>query len=333
MALSDLASAIASIHNFFVPEINLKLIGIHNDIRPPNILLFKDTLVLADFGSAEFCEEQDLPVVPPPFLGIEYSAPESEYEDGNFKGTANPSSDIWSFGCILAEALTYVMLGSRGIQEFRKMRRFQSSNIQYRAFHDLCGGINPNVFQWLRSLENRSTYTHKMLLILVRRMLAEDASMRPKAEHVSTALSFIALHQAVEDLSQWYNWAADTETLQGPLFGRQRFLDIERSIRSIDVENFLGPKGCSVAFPNAQLKDQYAFLVEIRKTLSSIIPADSRSGSASWEVTPLQSSNPDEQRTGANSANCAIASAEAGSNLTPSFVDQARSANITPSVQ
>lgn len=90
--------------------------GLHADIKPDNILLFKSEkhprgiLVVSDFGLSSFHRQvsrsnipnQKIPGVP------EYRPPECDIEGGKI----SRRYDIWTLGCLFLEMVTWLMGGS-----------------------------------------------------------------------------------------------------------------------------------------------------------------------------------------------------------------------------
>ena len=68
---------------------------IHGNIKPANILAVGDELKLSSDGIRAMGESEESSVD-----GTAYDAP------GNATGAISPSSDIWSLGMMLVEALT-----------------------------------------------------------------------------------------------------------------------------------------------------------------------------------------------------------------------------------
>ena len=194
VALSRLASAISHVHDFFVQDFSLSKIGCHHDLRPSNILVDEDRFILADFGLSRFKEQNDGSATEFK-IGKGYClAPECQDLDNDFeRHEIHRSSDIWSFGCIVADLLTWMVKGPSGITEFKQKRRTTIGNHIYYYFHSgLCA--NPGVEKWLADLENTCATSVKMLISLTRRMLDIEPDLRPSAKEVAVYTRFIALN-------------------------------------------------------------------------------------------------------------------------------------------
>jgi serine/threonine protein kinase len=93
----------------------VKYKGIHGDIKPANVLCFMSpgeahTLVLCDFGLTRFHSDNSIANIPPkniPGFSRTYRAPEIDNENGNI----SQSYDIWGFGCLLLELVSWFLLG------------------------------------------------------------------------------------------------------------------------------------------------------------------------------------------------------------------------------
>ncbi|KAI2620970.1 hypothetical protein GGS26DRAFT_584207 [Hypomontagnella submonticulosa] len=99
--------------------------GRHGDVKPANILLFKeetchDGLVwaLSDFGLAKLHHPTAKHGAERPTgFSPTYRAPELD-----IKGTIDSAYDIWSFGCVLLELLTWLLHGCEGVDSFALSR-------------------------------------------------------------------------------------------------------------------------------------------------------------------------------------------------------------------
>lgn len=101
--------------------------GRHGDIKPENILWFKQDknypkfgiLKLSDFGLTTFHRAWTTAVnVEEVRVTHTYSAPEREIEE-----TLSRPFDVWSLGCIILEFVTWILLGSKGLATFEERRQ------------------------------------------------------------------------------------------------------------------------------------------------------------------------------------------------------------------
>lgn len=203
-AIAGLASAIEHVHDFSENRIDLQLMGCHYDLRPKNILVSEDRLILADFGLSRFKEVTEDSATTFKEGGGDYRAPEcQDIHDRSFKKhLIRRSSDIWSFGCVLAELITYMIRGPSGVNEFKASRRFLEGKAQRSLFHRGLNKTNPAVTKWLSQLTSKSSRSHKMLFELIERMLSMDAKARPRAKEVTGILRLVALCEMSEPVDR-----------------------------------------------------------------------------------------------------------------------------------
>lgn len=205
IALAGLSSGIEHVHNFVESKIDLSRIGCHHDLRPKNILVSKNIFLLADFGLSRFKNSSENSKTAFKTGGGDYLAPECEDSDNNFeKLDIRRSSDIWSFGCIIAEVATYMRLGPKGVGDFREKRKFTISCWTLAYFHGGQNQSNPSVDKWLKELESPPSKSFKLLLELVRQMLSLNEAERPKADTVTARLRLIAVHEVVEFVDKFF---------------------------------------------------------------------------------------------------------------------------------
>ena len=205
-ALCGLASALESIHDFTTSTLDLKLMGCHHDLNPRNVLVDGNKFVLADFGLSTFKsrDEEESKTNFKMGKGF-YLAPECEDFENNFeKLVISRPSDIWSFGCMTADVLTYMMLGREGVENFRIMRKVKiTPQHSSSLFH---GGRSPNpgVEAWFANLEGIGTTLEKRLIQLARTMLEIKPELRPKARAAAATIRFLAVNAAFnEDLGKY----------------------------------------------------------------------------------------------------------------------------------
>jgi len=103
--------------------------GVHGDIKPANILWFRDHMLdepttglgllqITDFGFSDFKDSAVSEAAPAKGLTPQYRPP--EYEENDRKISAK--SDIWAFACVLIEFLTWYLKGLPGLEKFEAAR-------------------------------------------------------------------------------------------------------------------------------------------------------------------------------------------------------------------
>lgn len=115
--------------------------GHHGDIKPENVLWFTKpgqgnskvggTLKLSDFGLAELSVHQTISMEPKSKWGVSlgYRAPESDLKQGTAIGR---SYDIWTLGCLYLEFITWMLGGSKLLDEFLEARKARDA-----MWHDI----------------------------------------------------------------------------------------------------------------------------------------------------------------------------------------------------
>ncbi|KAK5631516.1 hypothetical protein RRF57_007230 [Xylaria bambusicola] len=161
----------------------------HGDIKPENILVFKDltwigTLKIADLGLAkqhQFATEFRQQVTSTKHTTLHYEAPEAIT---NMKEPRSRRYDVWSMGCIILESIIWLLYGSKGLNEFyREVSRLKDHSRQTLYFtarsqptdhgSELVATVSEIATHWIREmLENDpecQQYTaFRELLVLVR---------------------------------------------------------------------------------------------------------------------------------------------------------------------
>ncbi|KAL8878926.1 MAG: hypothetical protein Q9198_003363 [Flavoplaca austrocitrina] len=189
-ALFELASAIEAVHDYFSESFNLRKIGCHYDLKPDNILYCSRKFILSDFGLSRLGGEKDGSKSLYRDGGGEYMAPECVSVDEDFqKLRVGRSSDMWSFGCILSEMLTHLLMGPSGIKAFSEARVIVfAAYFTCKAYH---GGDKPHegVIQWLQRLSNSvSSKSQEGLMGVIQDLLQIEPNQRPKAKQVTLSL-------------------------------------------------------------------------------------------------------------------------------------------------
>jgi serine/threonine protein kinase len=136
--ISGLATALLCIHDSAMedgsdglkPGDGKKTHGRHGDLKPQNILWFKDAsaktpidalgnLVISDLGSTEFHGTLSKTVHANAAGGFTETYKAPEYD---FRQLVSPQADIWSLGCMLLEFVVWYMRGWAGVKDFSDAR-------------------------------------------------------------------------------------------------------------------------------------------------------------------------------------------------------------------
>ncbi|KAI4096939.1 MAG: hypothetical protein LQ344_000742 [Seirophora lacunosa] len=208
-ALTGVASALEKLHTFVSEDLNISLIGCHHDLRPHNILVQGRELLLADFGLSSLKEVAKGSKTSWKRGDARYLAPECEDTEKDFQpGIIGRKSDIWSFGCILAEVATYMTRGARGVEDFTECRKVTlAERWTVYTFH---AGRHPNegVESWLASLEEQRGENGAGLIQVVKSTLAIEPEKRPTAQVIVQNLRHLAMKSKFLEVQSSFNtWA------------------------------------------------------------------------------------------------------------------------------
>lgn len=180
--LYELISALAYLHR----EIEGELTS-HHDLKPNNILVYREKLVLADLGCCHLRSVDDTGTEGVYGLGTyPYHPPEYWTDNGTpRRGVYGRSFDVWAMGCIMVDVAILIVYGweSGKVKEFKearkknnpKKRRFKNQECEDHSFHN-----NINIVdQWLEDLRRDGSDQLKKMLVLVTTMLEVSPGKRP----------------------------------------------------------------------------------------------------------------------------------------------------------
>ncbi|KAI8303592.1 hypothetical protein K4K61_006922 [Colletotrichum sp. SAR11_59] len=164
--------------------------GYHADLKPENILVMDGRWTLSDFGLSSARPPADGGAADRP-LGCSptYRAP--EHDVGRFDGQ---KADIWSLGCVMSVAATWMALGRKGVRSFRAKRAVlgngasgEDGKVDDSFFEARKRGkgnelrVKPAVTHWidkLRQSPTASPYIHDLLDLVKNDMLEVDSNKR-----------------------------------------------------------------------------------------------------------------------------------------------------------
>lgn len=186
-----ITSALDQLHNFEnrnSHDLTFSKIGYHHDLKPQNILIRDGVFLLADFGLARLKDAGEGSSTDHKYGALTYGAPESQNHVPNKHIRVSRALDIWSWGCILIEIITFELLGQDGVAHFRDFRKTETAMRVDHYFHDM---KNPKaeVEKWLGYLQglslNDSNVSHGKMIVkilaVVKKMLSSAPRDRPCA--------------------------------------------------------------------------------------------------------------------------------------------------------
>ena len=208
-----MASAIEYLHGGDIggEDENKTIIGYHHDIRPHNILVRRDTFVLADFGLAKM-EESDSSSSSYRGGGGDYIAPERLVRGARIRCAA----DIWSFGGVIVDIASYIEGGPDARIAAQDRREcigpYAGVTTCYFFLDDM---VKPAVMETIKSLQqDPSDKTIRTLLLLSEAMLKVEPDARPDAKVVYENMAYIALKSlfraALKAMIKWKMQAQDS---------------------------------------------------------------------------------------------------------------------------
>lgn len=223
LALAGLADAVDAMHNFMSEALDVSLSGCHHDLAPRNVLIHGKTFLLADLGLSSFQHMEDCSSTT--FIGVDgpYAAPELQtFRDSHVQ--ARRASDIWSFGCILAEVLTYMVKGSDGVKTFCDKREYEwAPGTEWIRFHRGPETPSPEVILWLNDLQAGGEPYRVRMVGLIQKMLLLDPMKRPCSAQVKKSLHGISILFMAEPVGQDLDIAYNDDKCIDLLLGNKRF--------------------------------------------------------------------------------------------------------------
>src|SRR5271154_365065 len=194
--------------------------GIHQDIKPENILIFErkpgtePVMKISDFGTGKFktlrdgTHSGDLPSEQVPYVKSTqaYAAPES----GDEPRMVSRPFDMWALGCVWLELMMWLFIPppvggeEESFASARMMSSERDSRFKSDAFWCHKGGkpcLNPAVEERLTQLENqhcRDQRAFAHILRLIRKLFSINPLDRPKAKDLYNNIDTIVMQAEVD---------------------------------------------------------------------------------------------------------------------------------------
>jgi serine/threonine protein kinase len=256
-----ISDALEWLHKGFMGKSRKRVHFAHINLKPDNILIDRDEesavgkWILTDFGISTFKEDDE--AAPADLVSFEnltfrttpvrlpgaYQPPETEKTS---QSSAGRRGDIWAFGCIFAEVLSFALGRGDAVKTFR-MSREQTQNMddatggqkgprndffyeEYRERVQVNGRLGAQirqsyrlrsgVDQWLRKLITGYTYPNRTIdccVQTIRDILEVDGTKRIGAGHLVRKMEHVANHVAyARDPNSLLNCPLELSKLQRP---------------------------------------------------------------------------------------------------------------------
>ncbi|GKT51017.1 dual specificity tyrosine-phosphorylation-regulated kinase mbk-2 [Colletotrichum spaethianum] len=202
-----------------------KNFGRHGDLKPENVLWFKDsdqlqnmpgngTLKITDFGLTRFHRDITKSKDNARGLGVSltYKAPEVDVVD-----RVSQAYDLWTMGLLLLEFVTWYLKGWEGVDEFSKNRSKDDKGNEFSmdTFYNLetqngrtVATLKPSVKegQWTQKLHkdsNCSLFLHALITYISHHLIRVDRNERHTSREVAQKLRDMAGKCARDSQYAW----------------------------------------------------------------------------------------------------------------------------------
>ena len=205
VALRGLASALEQLHNISLDAaqngVHFTGLGYHHDFRPSNVLISHDSFILADFGLGEIKSELENSQTPWKMGTGDYLAPETMDPSTFAHQSVGRSIDVWAFGCLIAEVVSYMERGHRGVRHFRTLRESEMRPRWVSTyFFTSDGGLKESVQRWLEEMGTTSSTMTKRMLQVAFLALKPLSGRRCSIKDIRSELDIISLQALVSAL-------------------------------------------------------------------------------------------------------------------------------------
>ncbi|KAH6975961.1 Hsp70 protein-domain-containing protein [Ilyonectria sp. MPI-CAGE-AT-0026] len=185
-----LANAVQYLHNERIR---------HRDIKPQNIIVKGDCVLLTDFGIAFNWENLTRGTTTADSgKTLAYAAPEVVRVESR-----NEAADTWSLGCVFLEMVT--VLKGKTVEDMRRLFRARSENHYFHANRE-------GILKWMEQLQGCAPTTDNPVLGWVKSMLQPDQAARPTAAELTEDIVEVSTRCTVLFCGSCCHQGADSST-------------------------------------------------------------------------------------------------------------------------
>ncbi|XXH01036.1 geranylgeranyl pyrophosphate synthetase [Hypoxylon texense] len=201
----DTSSLVHDNNTLAIPESPKQPYGRHGDIKPENVLLFKDggskmgtgNLKISDFGLTKFHNQESRSTDRIAYAALSYNPPETTDPTSNI----SRKFDIWCLGCLYLNFLTWLFAGFQGVDKFNNARYHERMADPKHKFDFFFKDVERNgrktlvvkdsVKKHIHKLQTRedcSDFLFEFLEIIKNQMLVVDVNKRITCEELEKTL-------------------------------------------------------------------------------------------------------------------------------------------------
>lgn len=256
-SLWELFSALESVHNFFFPQLNIRQVECHYDIKSKNILFSNEKLLLSDFDLSQLRMAKDGSQTTFKAGEEYYMMSECEIITNGFKRERiERASDVWFLSCVLAEILAYLSVestkGSTAVQSFTEDRRLKVESCIFYIFFEN-KEINSDVQRFLKHCKQNSSDELRLLTEIVNKILQFDSDQRFSAVNVTRLLFHLTQQTRVFAITS--TLSTDVKSLNLELKIEMKRLRIWSEMIRLNADSLNVP--CSTWFAMNHSFDEY----------------------------------------------------------------------------
>lgn len=234
-ALQGLCSALSHTHSLRLNHkdhgVNFDAIGYHHDIRPANILVNRNTFILADFGLGKVKDAEEHSQTHWTSTTGDYWAPECTDDERNPQEVTR-AIDVWAFACLIADMVAYIYHGPKGVASFSSQRR-SPGRCQWvdRVFYGSNNRVKNEVIRFLEDLPECGPQNIPVspLVQLSLDAFIREPSERPKTGRIRDRLTFLSLQAHFRSICERFKQhAVDHKTDGSPVNSNELWLSQQR---------------------------------------------------------------------------------------------------------
>ncbi|KAI0535309.1 hypothetical protein GGR58DRAFT_529608 [Xylaria digitata] len=220
-ALAGLASALSKTHGLFLDQVQhgvgIGAIDYPHGLRPPNVFVRADTFILVNFGPRHLKRAETLSRTRDELIGMDYSAPDCA-RMRSIPKPDNRAIDVWAFGCLMTEVITYILKEANGVDKVRRKREAREGFPRWDdvSFCQPGGAIKQDVIDWMEALRhgNPSQDLIPQLIEISLDALQPDPYIRPSMNIIHQRLAILSMQKHFQSVNDMFH---ETQRLPTPL--------------------------------------------------------------------------------------------------------------------